>query len=316
MPPDGSVADELPLPRAASARERPFEPTDYGLYGLTVLAWSVSWYAISLQSGSGVADEVSIVWRFLIAAVFMFAWAAASRRRLAFPLRDHIGFAATGVLMFSTNFLLFYYGSHYLVSGLLSVVFSLVSVVNLFLAAVVMREKPSMRTLAGGFLGFAGVALMFLPEISAKGVGGGILIGLGLCVAGTLCFCTGNLVSAGFQRRGLPLASMNAWGMFYGMLWCALLAVVLGRPFTVAWTPAYLGSLAFLSLVATVVAFFAYLTLLGRIGSGRAGYASVMFPVFALLVSTVMEGYHWTAPAIAGLLSVLAGNVLVMRGGR
>ena len=65
-----------------------------------------------------------------------------------------------------------------------------------------------------------------------------------------------------------------------------------------------------------VVAFAAYLSLLGRIGAARAGYATVIFPVFALLISTVMEGYVWTAWAVAGLALVAAGNVFVIRGRR
>jgi drug/metabolite transporter (DMT)-like permease len=68
-------------------------------------------------------------------------------------------------------------------------------------------------------------------------------------------------------------------------------------------------------VVSTVVAFAAYLTLLGRIGAARAGYSTVMFPVFALLISTVFEGYAWTPYAIAGLALVAIGNVLVIATG-
>ena len=142
------------------------------------------------------------------------------------------------------------------------------------------------------------------------------MIGLLLCLAGTLCFCAGNLVSAAGQRRGLPLISMNAWGMLYGTLWCTLLALLQGKPFLIEPTVAYLGSLVFLAVVSTVVAFAAYLTLLGRIGPARAGYATVMFPVFALLISTALEGYQWTVYAVAGLVLVTMGNILVIRGGR
>ncbi|GAB1580962.1 DMT family transporter [Phyllobacterium phragmitis] len=295
-------------------QDRAFEPFDYGLYAMTVFAWSLSWYALAVQAASGVANEVNIVWRFLIAAVIMFAWAVVSRQRLKFALRDHLGFAGLGVLLFSSNFLLFYYGAQYLVSGLLSVVFSLASIINLVLSTLVMREPPSARTLAGGLMGFGGIALMFLPEMQAHGFTGKTLVGLGLCVAGTLCFCTGNLISARLQKRGLPLVSMNGWGMVYGTLWAAFLALVFGKHFTIAWTAEYLGSLIFLSVISTVLAFFAYLTLLGRIGSARAGYATVMFPVFALVVSTLLEGYQWTVLAVTGLALVLAGNLFVIRG--
>ncbi|BCH26619.1 DMT family transporter [Mesorhizobium sp. L-8-3] len=302
-------------PLASSRTDKPFEPIDYGLYALTVVAWSASWFAISLQVGT-VSNEVNLVWRFAIATVLMFCWVLLSRRPLRFPIADHLRFAALGVLIFSSNFLLFYYGALHLVSGLLSVVFSLASVVNMMLGAIVMRERPSARILAGGLIGFSGIALMFWPEMAAHGLSGGTVTGLLLCVAGTLSFCLGNLVSASAQRRGLPLISMNAWGMLYGTAWSAVLALLFGRPFIIEPTVAYLGSLLFLAVVSTVVAFAAYLTLLGRIGGARAGYATVMFPVFALLISTVFEGYQWTPWAAVGLGLVALGNVLVIRSGK
>jgi drug/metabolite transporter (DMT)-like permease len=308
----------LPAPAAATGlatRDRAFEPRDYGLYVLTVIAWSLSWFAIRMQVGT-VPNEVNLVWRFGIATVLMFAWVTASGRRIRFPLRDHLRFAALGVLMFSTNFLLFYYGAGYLVSGLLSVVFSLASVVNILLAALVLHERPSPRVLAGGLTGFCGIALMFAPEIAAHGLSGGTMTGLALCVAGTLCFCLGNQISAAGLRQGVPLIPMTAWGMVYGTLFSALLAVLLGKPFIFEPTPAYVGSLLFLAVISTVIAFSAYLTLLSRIGPARAGYATVMFPIFALLVSTALEGYQWSAYAFAGLAFVAVGNVLVIGAGK
>ncbi|MBN9243657.1 MAG: EamA family transporter [Mesorhizobium sp.] len=298
-----------------AARDRAFEPRDYGLYALTVIAWSLSWFAIRLQVGT-VPNEVNLVWRFGIATALMFLWVVVSGRRVRFPLREHVRFAALGVLMFSTNFLLFYYAAGYLVSGLLSVVFSLASVVNILLAAVVLHETPSPRVLAGGLIGFFGIALMFSPEIAAHGLSGATVIGLALCVGGTLCFCLGNQISAAGLRRGLPLIPMTAWGMVYGTLFSALLALFLGRPFIVEPTVSYLGSLLFLAVISTVIAFSAYLTLLSRIGPARAGYATVLFPIFALLVSTALEGYRWSAYAFAGLVFVALGNVLVIRAGK
>jgi drug/metabolite transporter (DMT)-like permease len=301
-----AVAPPQPAPSS-----RAFAPLDYGLYTLTVLSWSASWFAISLQVGV-VSPEVNLVWRFSIATALMFAWVILSRRRLAFPLADHLRFLGLGVLIFSSNFMLFYYGALYLVSGLLSVVFSLASIVNMLLGALVLREAPSPRVLIGGLAGFAGIALMFYPEVAAHGLSGSTLIGLAFCVGGTLSFCLGNMLSAANQRRGLPIVSANAWGMLYGTIWSTLLAVLLGKPFIIEPTFSYLGSLVFLAIVSTVIAFAAYLTLLGRIGAARAGYSTVMFPVLALLISTAFEGYSWTAFAVAGLALVALGNVLVI----
>ena len=75
-------------------------------------------------------------------------------------------------------------------------------------------------------------------------------------------------------------------------------------------------NLLYLVIFGSIIAFWAYLTLIGRIGAGRAGYANLIFPLVALLISTVLEGYTWTATAVTGLGLVLVGNWLVMRAAR
>lgn len=303
-----------PSPSAVASTSA-FAPFDYLLYGLTVASWSLSWYALSLQPGV-VANEVSLVYRFAIAVSIMVVWVVVSRRRLHFPLRFHLAFAAMGVCIFSTNFLLFYYGSQYLVSGLLSVVFSTASLFNMLLGAVLLGQRPSLKMALAALLGFGGIAALFWPEISARGFDGSVLTGLGLCIAGTLCFSLGSQISSRLQRHRatVPLVSANMWGMVYGTLWCTLLATLQGKAFIWDPRPEYAWSLVFLAVVSTVIAFAAYLTLVGRIGSGRAGYATVVFPIFALLVSTALEGYVWTPFAFIGIAMVATGNVLIMRG--
>lgn len=107
--------------------------------------------------------------------------------------------------------------------------------------------------------------------------------------------------------------SASAWGMAYGALWCAVLALLGGHPFVYDPAPGYTASLLFLALVSTVLAFWAYLNLVRRIGATRASYATVMFPVLALSLSSAVEGYAWTALAVTGVALALAGNLFVLR---
>ena len=286
-------------------------PADLGLYAVTVFVWGTSWIALKGQLGE-VSPEVSTLWRFLLAAPLMWLWAAARGDTLAYPAADHRRFAAAGALMFSSNFVLFLYGGQYLPSGLLAVVFSLVSILNLLLGAAFLGQPIVPRVAVGGVLGAAGIALLYSPQI-AGGFERGALLGLAFCLAGTLSFCAGNLVSTAIQRRGVPLLAATAWGMTYGVAALAAIVLVRGQPLIVAWTPSHLGATLYLALFASVVAFASYLTLLRRIGAARAGYATVLFPIVALAVSTLVEGYRWTLAAILGAALALAGNVLVLR---
>jgi drug/metabolite transporter (DMT)-like permease len=288
---------------------------DLALYGITVLVWGTSWIAIHFQLGT-VAPEVSVMWRFVLAAPVMMAWAAFAGERFNWPLRQHGRFALLGATLFSTNFVLFYLAGQHVASGLLAVVFSMASPVTMVLAALLFRQRPEPRVAWGGLAGVAGVALMFGPDIAAHGLDRAALTGLTLAAAGTLVFSCGNMVATGLQRDHVPARVASGFGMAYAAAGLGLHAMLRGLPITLDPTPAYLGSLVYLSLMSSVVAFAAYLELLRRLGAARAAYATVLFPVVALAASTLFENYVWTLPALAGLCLVLAGNALVLLGGR
>ncbi len=285
---------------------------DAGLYAVLVFVWGTSWIALKMQLGV-VAPEVSTLWRFALAAALMWLWAWARGERLRLSAGDHGRLALSGALLFSSNFVLFMYGGRHIPSGLMAVVFSLASILNLILSAVLLRQRIEGRVAAGGLLGFAGVGLLYAPQIAGAGFDGKALAGLGLCLAGTLSFCLGNMVSTVIQRRGVSMLAASAWGMTYGVATLALLSLVRGQAFILEGTPAYLGSLVYLATFSSVIAFACYLTLLRRIGAARAGYATVLFPLVALTISTLFEGYAWTWPALLGAALAIAGNVLVLR---
>jgi drug/metabolite transporter (DMT)-like permease len=291
------------------------ERYDYSLYAITCFVWGTSWLALRMQLGT-IAPEVSLVWRFALAGVLVFAWALWAGQRMRFELRDHALFAAMGFFIFSTNFLFFYYGGIEITAGLLAVVFSLASVINFLIGITFMGQKAEPRRLAGAGLGALGIGFLFWPEIAGTTLNRDVLIGLALCICGTLFFCTGNVLSARAQKCGLPILATNAWGMLYGVIWLFVLAFVQGHTFTIEPTAGYIGSLVWLAVFSSVIAFWSYLTLLGRIGGARASYATVIFPLIALASSTLFEGYQWTIFAVIGVVFALCGNVLVLGGGK
>lgn len=282
---------------------------DYLLYASIIFVWSTSWLPLKWQVGV-VAPEVSILWRFIIAAGICMAVAYFRHSRLRFDIKTHGFFLLLGLFIFSTNFTLFYYAGHYVTSALLAVVFSTASMINILLISVIYRTAPKFGQLFASVTGLAGIALIFWPELQ---ISDKALTALLLCMLGTLSFCSGNLVSAHIQKQGISVLSANSWGMIYGCGILTIVALVRGQPFILEPTALYLGSLLWLSVFGSVIAFFSYLSLVGSIGAGRAGYATVIFPVFALLISTFFEAYQWTLPALIGIGLVLAGNVLMIR---
>jgi drug/metabolite transporter (DMT)-like permease len=293
----------------------PFTAYDLTLYGITIVVWTFSWLGIHFQVGP-VPAEVSVMWRFALAAPIMMGLARLNRQRLAYPFADHARFVVLGMLLFSTSFVLFYQAAVYLASGLLAVVFSLASIINVFLGAIVLREPIDRRIVVAGACGTFGVGLLFYPQIVGSSLDAGALKGLGISILATFCFCAGNMLSARLQRRGIPVFAASGWGMVYGTIFLAIVAFALGRPFIIDPSPLYLGALVYLAVFATVVAFACYLTMLGRIGADRAAYAMVVTPASAMIVSAVFESYRFTPLALVGLAAVVAGNLIVLRAPR
>ena len=120
------------------------------------------------------------------------------------------------------------------------------------------------------------------------------------------------MVSQAAQARKIPIVQSNAWGMLYGALLTAALAGVEGHAFNFEFSTSYVISLAYLAVFGSIIAFGAYLTLLGRIGAHKAGYIMVMFPVVALILSTLFEGLVLTPSVAIGTALVLLGNLFVM----
>ena len=234
--------------------------SDLALYALVVFVWGTSWIGMRWQVGV-VAPEVSVLWRFALAFPLMFLWALLAGQRLSFGRDMHIRFAAMGALMFSTNLILFYNGSRFISTGLMAVVFSLASIFNVVLGAIFMGQGIERRLVGAGVVGVSGVALMFAPEILGRTLDSRALTGLAISLAATLSFCSGSIVSADVQRRGGPVLSSTAWGMFYGAAFLLVFVLLRGEPLIVEWNFRYLGSLIWLAVVASVIAFTAFLTL-------------------------------------------------------
>jgi drug/metabolite transporter (DMT)-like permease len=285
---------------------------DLSLYALTVLLWGTSWLAIKFQLGV-VAPEVSVVYRFALAAAIMLGFCLLARRRMAFSLADHGFMALQGVCLFSTNYFLIYLGSPYLPTGLVAVAFSTIVAMNILGHCLLFRAALRPRVVAGALFGLTGITLVFWPEVAAFDLSRQGTLGLVLSLAGTVSASLGMLTSAWNQRkRGLPVIQSNTYGMLYGGLFVTLLTLLRGSPF--AFDPAwpYVLSLLYLAVFATVIGFWSYLTLIGRIGADRAAYATVLFPVVALALSTWFEGFQWTLLAGLGVALVLSGNVLIL----
>lgn len=215
------------------------------LYVLTVVIWGTTWIALKLQLGV-VAIPVSIVYRFALAALLLFAILLVSRRLQPMSRRAHGLCLAQGLCLFCVNFMCFLTASQWIPSGLIAVVFSTATLWNALNARVFFGQRIATNVLGGGALGLLGLALLFWPELYGHAASRETLIGLALALVGTLCFSAGNMLSSLQQKAGLKPMTTNAWGMFYGASMLAVYCLISGIPFAMEWNTRYIGSLLYL----------------------------------------------------------------------
>ncbi len=166
--------------------------------------------------------------------------------------------------------------------------------------------------LLGGLIGLLGLVFVFWTELISFDLSSGRALGLTFAICATLSASLGNIVAARNQRSGLPVLQSNTLGMTYGTIFTLLLVLFQGTKLTFDPSAPYVISLVYLALFGSVIAFGTYLTLLGRIGPGRAAYVSILFQIVALVLSTIYEDLIWNLQAVFGVILILAGNVIAL----
>jgi drug/metabolite transporter (DMT)-like permease len=281
------------------------------IYTLMVLIWGSTWFAIKLQLNS-IPSQVSVAYRFALAALLLFAWCWVRRLRVKFSLREHLWLMLQGLTVFSTNYVLFYEAEKHLVSGSVAIVFSLLVVFNILNNWFFFGLKPTYQVTAGAILGLLGIVLTFWHELLNLGSSLDNLLGIVLSLVATIVASLGNMVFVRLRKEGMPIVQGNAFGMLYGTILLLAYACVTGGGFSFDFSSSYILSLLYLALFGSVIAFGCYLTLVGRIGADRAAYGSVMFPIVALCLSAAFEGYRLSILSALGIALVLSGNALVL----
>ncbi|MEO2268926.1 EamA family transporter [Pseudoalteromonas sp. YIC-656] len=282
------------------------------LYFFTVLIWGSTWLAIEFQLGD-VEVQVSLFLRFAIAAALMWSFVLLKKLPMRFSSRDHGFFALLALCNFGANYLILYWAQHYLTSAMSSIAFSTLLLMNIVNTRLFFGKPIAKRIYFGAVLGVVGIVILFWPAIATLDLSNGILFGLLLCLGGTLVASIGNMVSVRNSNAQVGIMQGNAWGMLYSMIGLAVFVLISGASLDFSTTTAtYWLSLLYLSTFGTVIAFACYFVLLRNIGPEKASYVIVLFPLVAVILSTLFEGFIWQLNTVYGFIFVLLGNAIVL----
>lgn len=285
-------------------------------FAIVTLIWGSTWLVIRDQIAV-VPPSWSVAYRFWVAGAVILAWAAIRRDRLLLDARGWLFAAALGLAQFVLNFNFVYRAEQHITSGVVAIVYALLLVPNAALARLFLGQQMGRQLLIGSAVAMAGVALLFVHEARLSPVGPHqALIGIGIALLGVLSASVANVMQATQTARAYPMATMLGWAMLIGASIDAIFALATVGPPVIEMRWGYIAGTLYLGVLGSALTFTIYFQLIRTIGPAKAAYTSVLIPVIAMLLSTLFEGYRWSALAGGGALLVLAGLVLALKARR
>ncbi|WP_353172899.1 DMT family transporter [Acinetobacter rudis] len=280
------------------------------LYAAVVFIWGTTWIAIAAQHGE-ISPVVGVLWRFGMAAAVLFIALLLFKKLKPLTRRDHAFCALQGLCIFGVNFVCFYTAVAYINSGLESVIFSMAVLFNALNSRIFFKQRISANFIPAAVLGLLGMLALFWHDLTATQLQWQTFFAIALCTFGTYCFSLGNMISLRHKQQGSDLLSTTAYAMLYGAVFMGIIALLRGESLVPHMSIVGWSAVMYLSLIGSVAGFTIYFVLISRIGAGPAAYSTLLFPLVALSISTVWEGYVWTTAAVLGVILILLGNYIL-----
>lgn len=272
--------------------------------------WGSTWLFIKL----GLRDLPPLTFagiRFVIASIIL--WSLIAVRRIPLPnkKRDWALLAFTGVLSFSLNYGLVFWGEQYISSGLAALLQSTLPAFGLIIAHFYLPgERMTLPRIAGVLLGVLGVGVIFSNQLQMSGPRA--LWGSAALVLSAFCAAYANVL---VKRYGLNLqpSVLAAGQMLFGLVPLLLIGIPLeGNPLKYHWTPVAVFSLFYLAIVGTVIAFVLYYWLMHNMDVTKTMLIALVTPVTAVILGMLVlkEEMHWRT--LIGGAMIISGIGLIV----
>ena len=280
-------------------------------YAVLCIVWSSTWLAIKI----GLQDLPPISFvaiRFLIAISVLVA-VSVSRFAL-FPLRrtDYGLLAFTGLLMFTGNYPLLFWGEKYVSSGLAAVLQATIPIFGMIFAHWLLPNEPMRwQRMAGALVALGGVALICGRLFDRSGVMA-FWGGLGI-VVGAAAAAYSNVI---LKRRALELAPamLAAWQMFFGIIPLFVLGLFVdGNPLNFHWTATAWICLLYLAIIGSALTFLLLYWLLPRMTVNNLQTISLITPPGAVAIGWFLGGETFSLWSLIGGCFVLLGVWMIFR---
>ncbi|HEV7681377.1 MAG TPA: EamA family transporter [Pyrinomonadaceae bacterium] len=277
---------------------------------LLCLIWGSTWLFIKL----GLDDLPPFIFagvRFVIAAAILFVIIKARRLTLPRARADWVLLAITGVLSFSFNYGLVFWGEQYVSSGLAALLQAMIPAFGLVIAHFYLPgERMTTVKILGIVMGVAGVGVVFSNQLTVAGTRA--LAGCGALVFGSACAAYANVL---VKARGgkLDPAILAGGQMVFGLVPLLLVGFLTeANPLQLHWSRMAVIALFYLAIVGSVIAFLSYYWLVQHMDVTNTMLIALVTPVIAVALGVIVlhEELNWRT--FAGGAMIIAGIGLVV----
>ena len=208
-----------------------------------------------------------------------------------------------GTVNIGVFFVLVYVAAQLLPSSVASTIMATAAAVMMLVAWPLLSDRPGARALGGAALGFVGVCIMlFTGSVDVNP------LGIAASVAAMLLSSLGFILTKKWSSD-VDILSLASWQLIAGGLVIAPIAIIVEGPFPALDLSAIAG-FAFVSLVATALAYAAWFTGLKHLPAGTVGLIGLLNPVTGVLLGTLIASEAFGPQQMLGLALVLVGIVV------
>jgi drug/metabolite transporter (DMT)-like permease len=259
------------------------------------------------------APVVVVCARFVVAALFLGWFAAASRQFTRVPRRTWWRFAVLGLTGIVLHNGLMYKGLESTSATGASIILALIAAQVVLLDLCLYRRVPDRLTVAGVALAFAGAAWVLVD--GQPGALAGLRVGAGeiLIFLSGLSWAVYSVVGRELLEEYSPLL-VTTYAVFAGVV---MMAPVFGlqpaATVAIAGDPRALALIFFLGFGGSALGFLWYYQAVVELGTVGAAVYINLVPVFGVLSAAFFLGEDAGDAVITGVALVLAGLMLVNR---
>jgi drug/metabolite transporter (DMT)-like permease len=267
--------------------------------------WGSTWLFIKL----GLQDLPPLTFagiRFVIAFTILFFIIRMRGIQVPRVRSDWLLLGVTGVLSFTLNYGLLFWGEQFISSGLAALLQATIPAFGLVIAhRYLPGERMTWSRAVGVVLGVIGVGVVFSNQLSIAG--GKALAGCIALILSSFFVAYSNVLIKAHGKHLEP-AIIAAGQMFFGLIPLLLLGIPFeGNPLRFHWTWMAVVAMFYLALIGSVLAFLLYYWLVHNMDVTKSMLIALVTPVVAVILGMLVLREELSWRTIAGGAMIMLG---------